>query len=64
MKYIPNLRVGMIPMGILNRLLTLAGKDREDRTTLTLLSCLASDCIIDGFFAKAADGMMLEVGSG
>jgi hypothetical protein len=62
-KYIPDLRIGMIPVRELNWLLTLARKDREDRTALSLWR-LASDCVVDGFFAKAADGMMFEVGGG
>jgi len=61
--YIPNLKVGMIPVGILNWPLTLAREHREDRMALTL-SRLSSHCVIDSVFAKAADGMMLEVGGG
>ena len=53
----------MIPMGILNWLLTLAREHREDRTALTF-SRLASNRVVDSFFAKAADRMMLEVSSG
>jgi hypothetical protein len=50
-------------MRILNRLLTCACKDREDRSSLTFIG-LAPYGVVDGFFAEAADSVVLEICSG
>ena len=48
-------------MGVVNRLLSLMGKQQEDGGTLCN-SSLATHRVLDGLFPKALDCMMLEIG--